>query len=118
MPGSISTAQSNDWHSTVSWLGNALPSLTDQAFVNHALTVGSNVTCGGVSLGAAAITIGSVGQINVTSTMTFFLAGFIDTISGGFMSIPSGASVEQLVAILPGSVNAGVKISIVLEGLK
>lgn len=117
MPGSISTAQASDWHSTASWLGNVLPSLTDQAFVNHALTISSNVTCGGVGTGSAAITIGSAGQINVTSNMTFYLAGFIDVSSGGLFSVPSGVTVYQLTTILPADISMGVKLSIILEGL-
>ncbi len=106
-----STVASGGWYSSGTWVAGTIPSFGATAFLSHHVTIATAVNIG-ESYNSAAIWIGSAGSLNVTSNMTFYMAGHITASSPGVFSVPSTMTAIIMAAVLAGDQSAGSKIMV------
>lgn len=97
----IYTDAAGDWSTAGTWLANAVPSTTDEVFVDDvAVTVNSDVTC-------AKLTISRAGTLTVAAGKTLTVTGNIESAGGTANAIDLTAEGAKLVVggTLPTGVN-------------
>lgn len=48
----VTTAQNGDWNTAGTWTGGSVPTMSDDAVINHAVTISSDVEIGNIEIGA------------------------------------------------------------------